>query len=57
MKGEHLHSGIEDVIFVTIAAIVGFNVVRLSAAWLVQRGGTAEKVGSVMGGLVRFGGS
>lgn len=53
---EHLHADIEDVVFITVAAIVGLNVVRLAAAWAVQRGGWVGSVGTTVGGLVRFGG-
>lgn len=54
MKGEHIHADIEDVVFITVCAIVGFNVVRLAAAWMVQKGGTVGQIGSTIGGLVHF---
>lgn len=56
MKGEHLHADVYDVAFITVAAIVGINVIRLAAAWAVQRGGMLGQVGATVGGLVRFGG-
>lgn len=53
---QHLHADIEDVLWITVAAIVGINVVRLGSAWLVQRGGALGSIGTTIGGLVRFGG-
>ncbi len=51
---DHLHSGIEDAVFIVLVAIVGINVVRLASAWLVQRGGIAMRVGETTGALVKF---
>lgn len=56
MGKEHLHADIIDITLVTLMALIGFNVIRLGSAYLVQRGGTAGKVGETIGALVHFGG-
>jgi hypothetical protein len=52
----HVHADLEDALYITVVAIVGINVVRLAAAWAVQRGGWVGSVGQTVGGLVRLGG-
>jgi hypothetical protein len=57
MQG-HLHTGIGAVVFVTVAAIVGFNVVRIGAAMAAKSQNSAvAKIGKSVGATVTFGGS
>lgn len=55
MDKEHLHADIIDIALVTVMALIGFNVIRLGSAWLVQRGGRAGQFGETLGALVHFG--
>lgn len=57
MQG-HVHTGIGAIVFVTVAAIVGLNVVRFSAA-LAAKSQTpfVAKLGKSVGATVTFGGS
>jgi hypothetical protein len=52
---DHIHTGFVTVAFVTVAAIVGINVVRFVAAQLATRDATA-KLGKALGATVTFGG-
>lgn len=56
MGKEHLHADIIDITLVTLMALIGFNVIRLGSAYLVQKGGTLGKAGETLGALVHFGG-
>jgi len=49
----HWHASIDNVVFITVASIVGWNVIRLGAAWMVKRGGSLETAGSAIGALVK----
>jgi hypothetical protein len=51
---EHLHSDVVTFAVITVYAIIGLNLVKLSAAWVANQpwGG---KVGKAVGGLVTFG--
>lgn len=51
---QHTHSGLIAFAYVTIAAIVGLNLVRLGAAWMVKNPST-EPAGKALGALVHFG--
>ena len=56
-SGDHLHSGVVAVAWVTVAAVVGFNVWRLIAAKAASsNNGTISAVGRAAGALVHFGG-
>ena len=54
MQG-HVHSGIGAIVFVTVAAIVGINVVRIIAAQIAATQSGA-KIGKAIGATVTFGG-
>jgi hypothetical protein len=51
---QHTHSGLLAFAYVTVAAIVGLNLVRLSAAWLAKNP-KSEPIGNALGALVHFG--
>ncbi|MHB8674584.1 MAG: hypothetical protein ACYDAK_13030 [Candidatus Limnocylindrales bacterium] len=52
-----MHTGIGAVVFVTVAAIIGFNVVRIGAAMLAKQSNPlAAKTGKALGATVTFGG-
>jgi hypothetical protein len=51
---QHTHTGVIAFVYVTVAAIVGLNLVRLGAAMLASNAKT-ETVGKALGALVHFG--
>lgn len=51
----HWHLGVDHVLIYGLSAIVVINLVRIIAAWMVNRGGKLETAGTVIGGLVHFG--
>lgn len=51
----HWHLGVDHVLIYGVSAIVVINLIRIIAAWMVNRGGTLETAGTVLGGLVHFG--
>jgi hypothetical protein len=52
----HVHTGIGSIIFVTVAAIIGLNVVRIGAAMLAKQSNSgAARVGKALGATVTFG--
>jgi len=51
---QHTHNGLIAFAYVTVAAIIGLNLVRLGAAWLSDNPKT-EPVGKALGALVHFG--
>ncbi len=56
-SGDHLHSGVVAVLWVTVAAVVGINLWRLSASKLVTSSSPGvASFGKAMGALVHFGG-
>lgn len=56
-SGDHLHSGVVAVLWVTVAAVVGINLWRLAAAKAVSSGNPAlQSAGKAAGALVHFGG-
>lgn len=56
MQG-HVHTGLSAIVFVTVAAIVGINVVRLVAAKAAKSDTSAlAKAGKAVGATVTFGG-
>ncbi len=57
MENEHFHHDVISVAWITAAAIVGINVLRLLAAWLLQRGGMLGTAGHAIGSLTTFTGS
>lgn len=57
MQG-HVHTGIGAVVFVTVAAIIGLNVVRIAAAFAAKSQTPAvAKIGKSVGATVTFGGT
>lgn len=51
----HFHVSIDHVVFITVASIVGWNVVRLGAAQMVKYGkddGLLNRAGQALGALV-----
>jgi hypothetical protein len=55
MKSPHVHSDAITALWVVAIALVGFNAVKLGSAYLVNKGGTAAKIGATTGALVHFG--
>lgn len=55
MKEGHVHTGIEEIVFVTFAALVGFTALRLLATWAAQQNGFTGQFGTGLGGALRFG--
>lgn len=55
MDRNHIHADIIDITLVTLMALIGFNVIRLGSAYLVQKGGTLGRAGETIGALVHFG--
>lgn len=55
MKTPHVHSDAITAIWVVVAALVGFNAIKYGSAYLVNKGGTAAKIGATTGALVHFG--
>ena len=51
---QHTHTGVIAFAYVTVAAIVGLNLVRIGAAMLTNNPKT-ETVGKAIGALVHFG--
>lgn len=51
---QHTHTGVIAFAYVTVAAIVGLNLVRLAAAKLTENPSTAT-AGKALGALVHFG--
>ena len=54
MEG-HFHHDVVSVAWITAAAIVGINVLRLIAAWLAGRSGVLATAGTAIGSLTTFG--
>ena len=54
MDRNHIHADIIDITLVTLMALIGFNVIRLGSAYLVQKGGTLGRAGETIGALVHF---
>lgn len=52
---DHVHTGIEEVVFITLAALVGFTALRLIATYTGQKGGAVGAFGTGLGGALRFG--
>lgn len=50
MNGHFHHDAIE-VAYITLAALVGINLLKLAAAWLVTRGGFLGAGGQAIGSL------
>jgi len=53
----HLHTGVDTILFVTLAAIVGFHVIRFGAGMAAKQDGWLGEVGKAAGSLVTFGGT
>lgn len=52
---EHIHTGFGSVVFAGVSAIIVIQVLRLSSAWMISKGGGLESIGRVVGGTVHFG--
>lgn len=51
---QHTHTGPISFVYVTVAAIVGLNIIRIVAAKLTENPST-ETAGRALGALVHFG--
>ncbi len=56
MGDGHFHHDAVSVAWITLSAIVGINVLRLFAAWLLNRGRLAGTAGQAIGSLTTFSG-
>ncbi len=56
MEG-HFHHDVVELAWITAAAVVGINLLRLLAAWLLQRGGLVGTLGQTLGSLTTFQGA
>lgn len=52
----HFHHDLISVSWITLSAIVGINVLRLLAAWLLSRGSLGGTLGQAIGSLTTFSG-
>lgn len=53
----HFHHDVIEVAWITAAAVVGINVLRILAAWLLQRGGALATGGHAIASLTTFSGA